>query len=101
MRSEARNAINKRFLKAYRILYLNEKVRMKKDFFQKSGDQPQNLSTIERGDLSCTIENIYNLSTNFGVSLNCFFWERAIFIPTIKYRLSSRFTLANYPFRVK
>lgn len=75
MRSEARNAINKRFLKAYRILYLDEKVRMKKDFCQKTGVQPQNLSTIERGDLSCTIENIYNLSTNFGVSLNCFFWR--------------------------
>lgn len=79
MRSEARTAINKRFLKAYRILYLDEKVRMKKDFCQKTGILPQNLSTIERGDLSCTIENIYNLSTNFGVSLNWIFFGEGDF----------------------
>lgn len=79
MRGDERNQINKRFLKAYRILYADEKVSLKKEFCLKTGLLPQNLSTIERGGLSCTLENVYNLSKNFGVSLNWIFFGEGDF----------------------
>ncbi len=74
MRSEQRLDIDKRFLRAYRLLYADEKVQMKKDFCEKVGLLPQNFSTLERGDLSCTVDNIYNLAIQFGVSLEWLFF---------------------------
>lgn len=71
--------ITKRFLKSYRILYADEKVNNKKDFCLKIGLICQNLSKIERYEMSCTIEYIYNLSTNFGVSLNWIFFGEGDF----------------------
>lgn len=74
MRSEERKEIDKRFLKSYRLLYADEKVHYKKDFCEKVKLLPQNLSVIERGDLSCTVGNIYNIATQFGVSLEWIFF---------------------------
>ena len=70
MRSEERKEIDKRFLKSYRLLYAD----YKKDFCEKMKLLPQNLSGIERGDLSCTVGNIYNIATQFGVSLEWIFF---------------------------
>ena len=74
MKSEQRTSIDKRFLKSYRLLYADEKVHMKKEFCEKTSLLPQNFSMLERGDLSCTVDNIYNLATNYGVSLNWLFF---------------------------
>ncbi len=79
MRSEQRAAIDRRFLKAYRLLYADEKVQTKKEFCAKTGLIPQNFSMLERGDLSCTVDNIYNLATQFGVSLEWLFFGEGEF----------------------
>lgn len=79
MRSQQRLEIDKRFLKAYRLLYADEKVRMKKDFCEATGLLPQNFSMLERGDLSCTVDNIYNLCTKFGVSIYWIFFGKGEF----------------------
>lgn len=79
MRSEQRAEIDRRFLKAYRLLYADEKVQMKKEFCAKTGLIPQNFSMLERGDLSCTVDNIYNLATQFGVSLEWIFFGKGKF----------------------
>lgn len=79
MRSTQRIDIDKRFLKAYRLLYADEKVQMKKDFCNAVGLLPQNFSMLERGDLSCTVENIYRLATKFGVSLDWLFFGEGEF----------------------
>ncbi len=79
MRSEQRTEIDKRFLKAYRILYADEKVHLKKEFCEKVGLLPQNFSILERGDISCTVDNIYKLSTVFGVSLEWIFFGEGEF----------------------
>lgn len=79
MRSEQRTEIDKRFLKAYRILYADEKVHLKKEFCEKVGLLPQNFSILERGDLSCTVDNIYKLSTVFSVSLEWIFFGEGEF----------------------
>lgn len=82
MRSEQRTEIDKRFLKAYRLLYADEKVHLKKEFCEKVGLLPQNFSILERGDLSCTVNNIYKLSTVFGVSLEWIFFGEGEFYKT-------------------
>ena len=74
MKTIQRTEIDQRFLKAYRILYVDGKVDMKKDFCKAVGMIPQNFSVLERGDLSCTVDNIYNLATTFGVSLDWIFF---------------------------
>lgn len=79
MRSQQRLEIDKRFLKAYRLLYADEKVEMKKEFCQNTGLLPQNFSMLERGDLSCTVDNIYNLVTQYGVSLHWLFFGEGDF----------------------
>lgn len=79
MRSPERKEIDKRFLKSYRLLYADEKVSLKKEFCEKVKLQPQNLSMMERGDLSCTVDNIYNLCNKFGVSLEWLFFGKGEF----------------------
>lgn len=79
MKSEERKEIDKRFLKSYRLLYADEKVSYKKDFCEKVKLLPQNLSMMERGDLSCTVDNIYNLCTKFGVSIEWIFFGKGEF----------------------
>lgn len=79
MKSPQRIEIDKRFLKAYRLLYADEKVQMKKEFCEAVGLLQQNFSTLERGDLSCTVDNIYNLATKFGVSLEWIFFGEGDF----------------------
>ena len=79
MKSPQRLEIDKRFLKAYRMLYADEKVQMKKDFCTATALLPQNFSMLERGDLSCTVDNIYNLCTKFGVSLEWVFFGKGDF----------------------
>ena len=79
MKTPQRTEIDQRFLKAYRLLYADEKVQMKKDFCVATGLQPQNFSMLERGDLSCTVDNIYNLCTKFGVSIEWIFFGRGDF----------------------
>ncbi len=79
MRSEQRTEIDRRFLKAYRLLYADEKVQTKKEFCNKTGLIPQNFSMLERGDLSCTVDNIYNLATRFSVSLEWLFFGKGDF----------------------
>lgn len=79
MRTEQRQEIDKRFLKAYRLLYADEKVQYKKDFCAKTALLPQNFSMLERGDLSCTVDNIYNLCTEFGVSIDWIFFGKGDF----------------------
>ncbi|MBR3647087.1 MAG: helix-turn-helix transcriptional regulator [Paludibacteraceae bacterium] len=79
MRSKQRKDIDSRFLRAYRLLYADEKVSYKKDFCEAVGLLPQNLSMMERGTLSCTVDNIYRLATNYGVSLNWLFFGEGDF----------------------
>lgn len=79
MKTQQRAEINKRFLKAYRLLYADEKIETKKEFCMGVGLLPQNFSTLERGDLSCTVDNIYNLVTKFGVSLEWLFFGKGDF----------------------
>lgn len=79
MRSEQRAEIDRRFLKAYRLLYADEKVQTKREFCEKVGLIPQNFSMLERGGLSSTVDNIYNLATRFGVSLEWLFFGRGDF----------------------
>lgn len=82
MKSEQRLAIDRRFLRAYRLLYADEKVQTKKEFCEKVGLLPQNFSILERGDLSCTVDNIYNLATQFSVSLDWLFFGNGEFYKT-------------------
>lgn len=79
MRSEQRTEIDKRFLKAYRLLYADEKVQLKKEFCEKVGLIPQNFSMLERGAFLCTVDNIYNLAAQFGVSLEWVFFGKGDF----------------------
>lgn len=79
MKSEQRLTIDRRFLRAYRLLYADEKVQTKKEFCEKVGMLPQNFSILERGDLSCTVDNIYKLAAQFGVSLNWIFFGEGDF----------------------
>lgn len=79
MRSKQRTEIDKRFLYAYRQLYLDEKVFMKKDFCKAVGLLPQNFSMMEHGALSCTVDNIYRLCSNFGVSIEWLFFGKGEF----------------------
>lgn len=79
MKSDQRLEIDRRFLKAYRLLYADEKVSMKKEFCEKTALIPQNFSMLERGDLSCTVDNIYHLCATFGVSLEWIFFGEGEF----------------------
>ena len=79
MKSEQRLAIDRRFLQAYLNLYAEEKVTNKRDFCKAVGLLPPNFSIIKRGDLSCTVENIYRLSAKFGVSLDWLFFGKGDF----------------------
>lgn len=79
MKSPQRLEIDKRFLKAYRLLYADDKLQLKKDFCIATGMLPQNYSMLERGELSCTVENIYNLCTKFGVSIEWVFFGKGDF----------------------
>lgn len=78
-KSEIRAAIDARFLKSYRLLYADEKVQMKKEFCEKAKLLPQNFSMLEHGDLSCTVDNIYNLSKAYGISLRWLFFGEGDF----------------------
>ena len=80
MKSKLRAEIAQRFLKSYRLLYVEGAVNSKKEFCERIKLQPQNFSQIEQGRLSCTIDNIYNLAETFGVSLNWLFFESGDFI---------------------
>lgn len=79
MKSEQRKEIDQRFLKAYRLLYADEKVSMKQEFCEKTALLPQNFSQIERGSLSCTVDNIYHLCAAFGISLEWMFFGSGSF----------------------
>lgn len=79
MKSQARTEIDQRFLKSYRLLYADEKVHYKKDFCEQTGLISQNLAMIQHGNLSCTVDNIYNLATKFGVSLDWLFFGKGEF----------------------
>lgn len=74
MPSKQRLEINERFLRAYRLLYADGKVDMKKEYCAKTGLTPQNFSLIENGGVSCTVDNICNLARTFGVSLDWIFF---------------------------
>jgi len=78
-RSKQRAEIDARFLRAYRLLYADEKVQMKKEFCEKTGLLQQNFSMMEKGDVSCTVDNICNLAANFGVSLDWLFFGKGEF----------------------
>ena len=79
MRSPQRAEIDQRFLKSYRLLYADERVHMKKEFCERIGLIPQNFTLINRGDLSCTVDNLYNLADKFGVSLDWLFFGKGEF----------------------
>ena len=79
MKSPQRTEIDKRFLKSYRLLYADEHVHTKKDFCDQTGLLPQNISMMERGQVSATVDNIYNLVTRFGVSLDWIFFGTGSF----------------------
>lgn len=79
MKTTQRAEIDKRFLKSYRLLYADEKVHMKKEFCDATALLPQNFSMLERGDVSATVDNIYNLATKFGVSLDWIFFGKGEF----------------------
>lgn len=74
MPSKQRSEINERFLRAYRLLYADCKVDMKKDFCEKVRLLPQNFSLMENGGVSCTVDNIFYLASVYGVSLDWIFF---------------------------
>ena len=82
MRSENRAAIDRRILKAYRLLYADERVQMKRDFCDRIGLLPQNFSMLERGDLSATVDNIYNLATSLIILVKFHRWQKLTEIMT-------------------
>lgn len=79
MRSKERTDIDKRFIKAYRMLYADQKLKTKKEFCEAVGLLPQNFSMLEQGRLSCTVENIINIVRKFGVSLQWLFFDEGEF----------------------
>ena len=70
MDRKIKDEIGARFIRAYRLLYLDGYVGTKKDFCEKVHLFQQNFSVIEQGRMTCSLENIYYLSTVFGVSLD-------------------------------
>ena len=78
-KSKIRASIDARFLKAYRLLYADNKVQMKKEFCINVKLLPQNFSMLERGDLSCTVDQIYYLSRAYGISLQWLFFGEGDF----------------------
>lgn len=61
--------ISLRFIETYRHLYALKKVSTKRDFCNEVGLYPQNFSLMEKGRIGCTLENMYNLASKFGVSI--------------------------------
>ncbi len=70
MDKKIKEQIGARFIRAYRLLYLDGMVTMKKDFCEKVHLFQQNFSVIEQGRMACSLENIYYLSKEYGVSLD-------------------------------
>lgn len=70
MNRTIRDEIGARFIRSYRLLYLDGIVTMKKDFCEKVHLFQQNFSVIEQGRMTCSLENIYYLSKEYGVSLD-------------------------------
>lgn len=74
MKNEIRKEIAQRFARAYRLLFAEGAVSNKKEFCEKVKFLPQNFSSVERGDISCRLEHIYNLCSVFNVSLDWLFF---------------------------
>lgn len=70
MGRKIKDEIAARFIRAYRLLYLDGIVRNKSEFCTRVHLFPQNFSVIEQGRMTCSLDNIYYLSTVFGVSLD-------------------------------